>query len=89
MFKISKIRPILKGEDESNISNYRPISILPVFSKILEKIMFKRLNSFIEKNNILSNQQFGFRQGKSMDLKQMGKTTIEKEDQVISTSPTL
>jgi hypothetical protein len=38
------------------------ISILPVFSKILEKIMYKRLNSFIENNNILSNEQFGFRQ---------------------------
>jgi hypothetical protein len=67
MFKISKIRPILKGGDEINISNYRPISILPVFSKILEKIMYKRLNSFIEKNNVLSNEQFGFRQGKSID----------------------
>jgi hypothetical protein len=50
MLKISKIRPISKGGDERNTSDYRPISILPVFSKILEKIMYKR------KNNILSNE---------------------------------
>jgi hypothetical protein len=52
MFKISKIKPISKGGDERNILNYRPIFILPVFSKMLEKIMYKRLNSFIEKKII-------------------------------------
>jgi hypothetical protein len=66
MLKILKIKPIPKG-DEREILNYRPISILSVFSKILEKILCKRLNSFIEKNNILSNVQFGFRQGKSTE----------------------
>jgi hypothetical protein len=66
MLKISKIKPIPKGGDIRDIPNYRLISILSVFSKILEK-MCKRLNSFIEKNNILSNAQFGFRQGKSTE----------------------
>jgi hypothetical protein len=65
MLKLSKIVPIPKSGDVRDMSNYRPISILPVFSEILEKIMCKRLNSFIGKNNILSNAQFGFRQGKS------------------------
>jgi hypothetical protein len=54
MFKISKMKPISKV-DERNILNYTPIFILPVFSKILEKIMYIRLNSFIENNNTLSN----------------------------------
>jgi hypothetical protein len=67
MLKTSKIKPIPKGGDERDILNYRLISILSVFSKILEKIMCKRLNSFIEKKNILSNAQFGFRQGKSTE----------------------
>jgi hypothetical protein len=67
MLKLPKIKPIPKGGDEREILNYRLISILSEFSKILEKIMCKRLNSFIEKNNILSNAQSGFRQGKSTE----------------------
>jgi hypothetical protein len=67
MLKTSKIKPIWKGGDKRDIPNYRPISILSVFSKILEKIMCKRLNSYIEKNNILTKMQFGFRQGKSVE----------------------
>jgi hypothetical protein len=67
MLKLSKIIPIPKSGDVRDMSNYRPISILSVFSKILEKIMCKRLNSFIGKNCILSNVQFGFRQGKSTE----------------------
>jgi retron-type reverse transcriptase len=67
MLKLSKIIPIPKNGDERVISNYRPLSILSVFSKILEKIMYKRLISYLHKN-ILSNVQFGFRQGKSTEL---------------------
>jgi hypothetical protein len=51
MLKLSKIIPIPKNGDERVIANYRPISILSVFSKILEKIMYKRLISFLHKNN--------------------------------------
>jgi hypothetical protein len=56
------------NSDERDVLNYRPILILPVFKKILEKLMCKRLNSFIGKNNVLSNAQFGLRQGKSMEI---------------------
>jgi retron-type reverse transcriptase len=49
------------------VQNYRPISIMSVFSKILEKVMYKRFNSHIEKNNILIKEQFGFRCGKSVE----------------------
>jgi hypothetical protein len=66
MLKISKIKPIPKGGNKCDIQNYRPISILSVFSKILERIMYKRLNSHIEQNNILIKEQFGFRCGKSV-----------------------
>jgi hypothetical protein len=66
MLKLSKIKPIPKGGNKSDIQNYRPISILSVFSKILGKVMYMRLNSHIEKNNILIKGQFGFRCGKSV-----------------------
>ncbi|MFN9908220.1 MAG: reverse transcriptase domain-containing protein, partial [bacterium] len=47
------------------MDNYRPISLLSIFSKILEKVVCNRLCSFLETNNILSGAQFGFRPGHS------------------------
>jgi retron-type reverse transcriptase len=43
------------------LTNYRPISLLSIFNQLLEKIIYKRLISFIEKHNILYKKQFGFR----------------------------
>jgi len=60
--KIAKVIPIFKAGDSHAFSNYRPISILPAISKILEKIFYVRLHDFIVKNNILSPHQYGFRQ---------------------------
>lgn len=64
-FKTALIKPIHKSGDGDCVNNYRPISVLPSISKILEKIINKRLKHFLESNNLLSAQQFGFRQGKS------------------------
>ena len=58
--KIAKIIPIHKNGDQSNPSNYRPISILTCFSKIIEKLIYKRLFSFISKNKTLSSHQCEF-----------------------------
>ena len=46
-------------------SNYRPVSVLPVFSKLLERLMYNRLISFINENKLLYDYQFGFQKGKS------------------------
>ena len=54
-----------KANSKENFANYRPISVLPCFSKILEKLMYKRAITFLNKNNILSNNQYGFRAGHS------------------------
>ena len=64
-FKIAKVVPIFKAGDKSQMHNYRPISLLSSFSKIMEKIIASRLLSFLKDNDILSKWQFGFRAGHS------------------------
>ena len=61
LWKISHVVPTYKSGDEDNVSNYRPISLLPVMSKILEKIIAEQLSRYLEFNNLLSNAQHGFR----------------------------
>ena len=57
--------PIFKKGDKQLIKNYRPISLLPICSKIFEKIIFKNLNSYLNTNNLLTTYQSGFRSGDS------------------------
>jgi hypothetical protein len=56
-----------KKGNTGEVQNYRLISLLSVFSKIVEKLMYNRLMSFITKNNILNDAQHGFREGKSTE----------------------
>lgn len=63
--KTAKVVPLYKSGSKKLFSNYRPISLLPQFSKILEKIFSKRLLSFIEKCKILCDSQYGFRKGRN------------------------
>ena len=65
--KYATIKPIFKNGDKKNVANCRPISILPSFSKILEKIMYIRLMNHLETNNILAVEQFGFRTSSSTE----------------------
>ena len=65
--KTSLITPVYKSEDKCLFSNYRPVAVLPCFSKILEKIMYNRLISFIQKHDILYSKQFGFRKNHSTE----------------------
>ena len=65
-FKIAKVIPLFKSGDSTQPDNYRPISLLSSFSKILEKVVCLRLSSFLESNSILSPDQFGFRSDHSV-----------------------
>lgn len=65
--KVAKVLPLFKSGEKSEFSNYRPISLLPIFSKILEKIISKRLTNFLEKHHLLAEQQFGFRNNRSTE----------------------
>ena len=53
--------PVYKSGDTDDVSNYRPISLLPILSKVLEKIIANQLNEFLDKNNLISISQHGFR----------------------------
>ena len=65
--KIAKILPVFKSGDDSDISNYRPISLLPLFSKLLEKVMHSKLYNYMEENKLFFYKQFGFRKKSSVD----------------------
>ena len=65
--KIAYTTPIFKKGDKSNITNYRPISILPFVSKIFEKCLHQRLLHFLSSNQILTINQYGFLRGKSTE----------------------
>ncbi len=66
--KIAKIVPLYKSGDKQEFSNYRPVSILPQFSKIPEKVFCNRLVSFIKTNKIIYKGQYGFRENHSTSL---------------------
>jgi retron-type reverse transcriptase len=63
--KTGRISPIYKKEDEQLLENYRPVSTLPVFGKILQKLIYSRLHSFLISKGIIHENQLGFRKGHS------------------------
>ena len=65
--KVARVTPIFKSGDDGLVNNYRPISVLSCFSKILERIMYNRLYSFLVENNILYDKQFGFQKEHSTE----------------------
>ena len=60
-FKLANVIPVFKKGSQYSLCNYRPISLLSVFNKLLEKLIYNRLINFIDKNSIFFNKQFGFR----------------------------
>ena len=66
--KTAKVTPVYKKKDIHDISNYRPISVLPVFSKILERLAYNRIFDFLYKNTILNEFQYGFMKNVSTEM---------------------
>ena len=66
--KIAQVIPIYKKGCKNEFTNYRPISVLSAFSKLFEKLIYKRLISFIDEHNIISESQFGFRKNRSTEM---------------------
>ena len=76
--KVAKVSPIYKNSGNNNlIKNYRPVSLLPVFSKVLERIVYNRLYKYITKHALLSISQYGFQKGLSTEL-----AILELQDRV-------
>ena len=82
--KLAMITPTYKGGSRLEASNYRPVSVLPIFSTILEKLMQRRLTKFLDHNKTIYEHQFGFQKNKSttlavLDLYSQILQTLEKK----------
>ena len=81
--KTQKVIPLHKGGSTEEVNNFRPISLLSIFDKIIEKIMHKRLYGFLEEHKILFEKQFGFKRKSStahslMEITEQIKNTIDQ-----------
>ena len=70
--------PVFKMGDKLEVNNYRPISLISNITKIIEKLIHRRLNSFLEQNNIFGPSQFGFR-----DIHSTSHALIEFTDKIM------
>ncbi|KAL0868298.1 hypothetical protein ABMA27_007827 [Loxostege sticticalis] len=66
--KFCIVKPLFKKDDKTKIDNYRPITLISIFSKIYEKVIYKRIYNFVTSNNLLKDEQYGFRTGCSTTL---------------------
>ena len=64
-WKKANVVPIHKRDDKQNVKNYRPVSLLPIFGKIFERLIYNEMYSFFIENDLISSNQPGFKQGDS------------------------
>ena len=77
--KIAKIIPIFKKDDRTVFNNYIPISLLPIMSKVVEKVIADHMNEFFVKHKLLLDHQYGFRSGHSTE-----HAALELTDRIIT-----
>lgn len=87
--KLAKVIPIYKSKEHYLLNNYRPISLLPAISKILEKLVFTRLSNYLVDKNVLDDRQYGFRKKASTidaisDLYSSILKSLEKNEKVLA-----
>lgn len=70
-FKIGKVTPVYKSGSKHVMNNYRPITMLPICSKILERCVHSQLMKYLKKNELLSKNEFGFCQNRSTEIAAM------------------
>ena len=87
-FKISKITPLFKKGDVSMLSNYRPISLLPTISKIFERILYNQLYDYFNSNNLLAEEQYGFRTNHSTEYAAVKLVDSVSKEMELGNTPT-
>ena len=76
--KIAKVVPIFKSKDDTLFNNYRPISLLPTFSKIIERLVHTRLSHYLNAHGLLNQSQYGFLKNLSTD-----QAILELQDRIV------
>ena len=66
--KVARVTPVFKADDPTQFGNYRPISVLPVFSKVFERIIQDRVLRYLKREGLFIPSQYGFRRGHSTDM---------------------
>ena len=81
--KCAKVIPLFKSVDPFSLTNYRPISLLSPFAKLLEILMTSRIRPFLTKFNIIYDYQFGFRKGYSTKFALLDVVNLLKMNLII------
>ena len=68
LLKIAKVKPLFKRGDACQLNNYRLISLLPTIFKVFDRVIYFQLYTYFSENNLLSEQQYGFRAQHSTEL---------------------
>ena len=86
--KIAKVIPVFKQGSRSLFDNYRPISVLPVLSRVFEKCIYNQLISYFSSENIITPTQYGFKPGSTtvdcLDLIEEISTSLDQGDYAVS-----
>jgi retron-type reverse transcriptase len=87
IWKVAKVVPLFKSGNKNDFNNYRPISILPIVSKVIESIVFDHIHHYLLENKLLSDKQFGFRKKHStidalLGIQKSVLTAVEKKKKV-------
>ena len=87
--KLAQVIPLFKAGNPLEVGNYRPISILPIFSKVFEKVVHKQLTDYLNKFKLINKNQFGFRRNRStssaiIDMLQFVYEGLDRGDDVLS-----
>ena len=67
LWKVARVTPLHKSDDKLQVENYRPISVLPVLSKVVERVVHSQLNAHLHQLDFLYQHQYGFRRGHSTE----------------------
>ena len=81
------IKPLFKKGDTNDMNCYKPIALVPVLSKVYERVIYDRINDYFEKFNLFAKEQIGFRKNKTINMVDIDSR--ENEEQIVNITCTL